>query len=111
MFSDNGASGAESNKTLCRRVRQVAAPGRSLMSTIALYPPATVTFELDLDSIKVNQCQIFRSNVVSFKRYCRYTDTHARPTGLLGPLKRLVKIINKGYKLTTLQVPFKILNM
>ena len=40
MFSHNGAIKAESKTTLFRLVRQMAAPGRSVMFTIALLDTA-----------------------------------------------------------------------
>jgi len=44
MFSHNAANGAESLAVLLRRVRQVTAPGASLMSITALFPLLYKTF-------------------------------------------------------------------
>jgi len=48
-----------------------------------------VTAELDTESVKMNQqdklaCQILRSKVISFKKYCPDTNADRVPTALLG---------------------------
>jgi len=43
----------------------------------------TLTFELDLDMVKLNHYQIFRSKVILFQSYCPDTHRLARPTKLL----------------------------
>jgi len=48
----------------------------------------TLTFKLDLDSVKFNQhTKYLDKKVISFKRCCPDTHTHTRSTALPEPLK------------------------
>jgi len=47
----------------------------------------TVTFEFDLDSVKMNQ----HAKYLRHRSFSPHRNTHTRPTALPGPLKRSVE--------------------
>jgi len=55
--------------------------------------PATLTFEFDLDRVKVNH----HVTVSSFKSYYPVIQTHNRPITLPGPLDRSVKGLRQNF--------------